>query len=208
VVVPGKYQVRLTVGAQAQTVPLEVKLDPRVKVSQSDLEQQLALLLQIRDQLNLVNDTVNQIEDVRSQLRGLKLRLPENANENITHAADDLDKKLTALRENLINLTISANEDSLAYAPQIDAKLAFLAMHVGSADAAPTESEQQELRNLKQQSQELQARWAELQKSDLAAFQRLASESSLSTVVVPPRGRVLERETQEKQSGSTQEEQK
>jgi hypothetical protein len=81
-------------------------------------------------------------------------------------------------------------------------------MHVGSADAAPTESEQQELRNLKQQSQELQARWAELQKSDLAAFQRLASESSLSTVVVPPRGRVLERETQEKESGSTQEEQK
>jgi hypothetical protein len=196
------------VGAQTQTVPLEVKLDPRVKVSQSDLEQQLALLLQIRDQLNLVNDTVDQIEDVRSQLRGLKRRLPENANENITHAADDLDKKLTALRDNLINLTISANEDSLAYAPQIDAKLAFLAMHVGSADAAPTESEQQELRNLKQQSQELQARWAELQKSDLAAFQRLASESSLSTVVVPPRGRVLERETQEKQSGSTQEEQK
>lgn len=206
VVAPGSYQVRLTVGAETQTVPLEVKLDSRVKVAQSELEQQLSLLLQIRDQLNLVNDTVNQIEDVRSQLTNLKQRLPENSNAKvITASADGLDNKLVGLRDNLINLKISANEDSLAYAPQLDAKLAFLAMHVGSADAAPTESEQQEFTKLKQQSEELQARWSQLQQSDLAAFQKLAAESSLFTVVVPPRRRVLERETQQNQSGSTQE---
>ena len=207
VAIPGKYQVRLTVGTLTETVPLEVKLEPRVKVSQSDLEQQLALLLQIRDQLNLVNDTVNQIEDVRSQLANLKQRLPENAKAKVIGtSADDLDKKLVALRDNLINLTISANEDSLAYAPQLDAEFAFLAMHVRSADAAPTESEQQEFRKLKQQSEALQARWSELQQSELAAFQKLTAESSLFSVVVPPRGRILDRDAHEKQSGSTQEE--
>jgi hypothetical protein len=205
VAVPGKYQVRLTLGTQTQTLPLEVKLDPRVKVSQSDLEQQLALLLQIREQLNLVNDTVNQIEDVRSQLANLKRRLPENAEAKVVStSADDLDKKLVTLRDNLINLTISANEDSLAYAPQLDAKLAFLAMHVRSADSAPTESEQQEFAKLKQQSEALQARWSELQRSDLAAFQKLTSENSLFSVVVPPRGRILERDAQQKQSGSSE----
>jgi photosystem II stability/assembly factor-like uncharacterized protein len=198
VAVPGKYQVRLTVGAQSQTVPLEVKLDPRVNVSQSDLEQQMALLLALRDQLNLVNDTVNQIQDVRSQVTSLKQRLPENANAKvISTSADDLDKKLVALRDNLINLTISANEDSLAYAPQIDAKLAYLAMDVHSADSAPTESEQQEFAKLKRQSEELQARWTELQQSDLVAFQKLTAQSSLFSIIVPPRGRTLEREAQE-----------
>ncbi|MBV9483297.1 MAG: glycosyl hydrolase [Acidobacteria bacterium] len=208
VAIPGNYQVRLTVGAQSQTVPLELKLDPRVKVSQSDLEQQLTLLLEIRDELNLVNDTVNQIQDVRAQLASLKRRLPENANAKmISTSADDLDKKLAGLRDNLINLTISANEDSLAYAPQLDAKLAFLAMDVRSADSAPTASEQQEFAKLKQQSQELQARWSELQESDLAAFQKLTAQGSLFSVFVPPRARVSEWQQQENHSGGVQEQQ-
>jgi hypothetical protein len=178
-------------------VPLEVKLDPRVKVSQSDLEQQLALLLQIRDELNFVNDTVNQIQDVRSQVSSLKRRLPENANAKVISAsADDLDKKLTSLRDSLINLTISANEDSLAYAPQLDAQLAFLGIRVRSADAAPTESETRQFEKLKAQCADLQARWTELQQKDVAALQKLTEQSSLHTIMVPPAGQIPEQEHQ------------
>jgi hypothetical protein len=193
VAAPGSYQVRLTVGTQSQTAPLELKLDPRVKVSQVDLEQQFHLLLQVRDELSLVYDTVNQIQDVRSQLAGLKRRLPENVGaKNISASADDLDKKLIAVRDQLVNLTISANEDSLAYPPQLDAKWAYLAMDAGSADSAPTEAEQLQFEKLKRQSVELQSRWTELQRNDLAAFQKLAAEGSLSTVVVPPSDRAAD----------------
>ena len=198
VAVPGRYQVRLTVGNQTQTVPLELKLDPRVKVSQQDFEQQLSLLLQIRDELNLVYDTVNQIQDVRSQLVGLKRRLPENdSSKTIAAAADDLDKKLILVRDDLINLTISANEDSLAYPPQLDARLAYLAMDVRTADSAPTEAEQKQFQKLKKQTDDFEERWTELQRTDLAAFQKLSAQGSLSTVVVPPRGRVAEPEQME-----------
>ncbi len=193
VAVPGHYQVRLTVGGQMQTAAFDLKLDPRVKVSQEDLEQQFNLLLQTRDELSRVYDTVNQIQDVRSQLLGLKRRLPENAStKTIVSAADELEKKLVAVREGLINLTISANEDSLAYPPQLDAKLAYLAMDAGTADSAPTEAEQKEFEKLKRQSGELIGRWEDLQRRDLAAFQKLTAEGSLSTVVVPPAGRAAE----------------
>jgi photosystem II stability/assembly factor-like uncharacterized protein len=196
VAAPGHYGVRLTVGNQTQTASLDLKLDPRVQVSQADLEQQMSLLLQTRDELSRVYDAVNQIQDVRSQLSGLKRRLPENAStKTIVNAADDLEKKLVAVREELINLTISANEDSLAYPPQLDAKLAFLAMDVGTADSAPTEAEQKEFEKLKRQSGELIGRWEDLQRRDLAAFQKLTAEGSLSTVVVPPAGRATEDET-------------
>jgi photosystem II stability/assembly factor-like uncharacterized protein len=193
VAVPGHYQVRLTVGNQSQMAGFDLKLDPRVKVSQADLEQQFNLLLGTRDELSRVYDTVNQIQDVRSQLAGLKRRLPENASaKTIVSAADDLEKKLVAVREELINLTISANEDSLAYPPQLDAKLAYLAMDAGSADSAPTEAEQRQFEKLKRQSGELIGRWEDLQRRDLAAFQKLTAEGSLSTVVVPPAGRAEE----------------
>ena len=195
VAAPGHYGVRLTVGNQSQTASFDLKLDPRVQVGQADLEQQLNLLLQTRDELSRVYDAVNQIQDVRSQLSGLKRRLPENAStKTIVNAADDLEKKLVAVREELINLTISANEDSLAYPPQLDAKLAFLAMDVGTADSAPTEAEQREFEKLKRQSGELIGRWEDLQRRDLAAFQKLTAEGSLSTVVVPPPGRATEDE--------------
>jgi photosystem II stability/assembly factor-like uncharacterized protein len=195
VAIPGRYQVRLTVGEQSQTATFDLKLDPRVHVSQADLEQQFSLLLQTRDELSRVYDTINQIQDVRLQLSGLKRRLPENAStKTIAGAADDLEKKIVAVREELINLTISANEDSLAYPPQLDAKLAYLAMDVGTADSAPTEAEQKEFEKLKRQSGELIGRWEDLQRRDLAAFQKLTAEGSLSTVVVPPPGRATEEE--------------
>jgi photosystem II stability/assembly factor-like uncharacterized protein len=192
VAAPGHYQVRLTAGGQSQTAPLEVKLDPRVNVSHADLEQQVSVLLGIRENLNKVYDTVNQIQDVRSQLAGLRRRLPENASGKITASADELEKKLVALRDQLINLTISANEDSLAYAPQLDARLAFLAMDVGTADSAPTEAEQKQFEKLNHETADVLASWESLQRGDLAAFQKLTAEGSLSTVVVPPAGRSVD----------------
>jgi len=195
VAVPGKYQVRLTVGGASQVEPFEVKLDPRVNVSQADLEQQFTMLMQIHEELNGVYDAVNQIQDVRAQVAGLKRRLPENASaKTISSSADDLEKALVGVRDQFVNLTISANEDSLAYPPQIDAKLAFLAIDLSSADSAPTEAEQKQFEKLKRQSVELQSRWQELQRHELADFRKLTVESNLSTVVVPPAGRTVELE--------------
>jgi hypothetical protein len=196
VVAPGKYQVKLTVGSETQVAPLEVKLDPRVKVSEADLAAQFSMQMQIHDELNRVYDTVNQIQDVRSQVLGLKRRLPENASaKTISSSADDLDKKLIVVRDQFVNLTISANEDSLAYPPQIDAKWAFLAMDLGTADSAPTEAEQLQFDKLKRQTGEMVARWDELQGHELADFRKLTSENSLSTIVIPPPDRAGEAES-------------
>jgi photosystem II stability/assembly factor-like uncharacterized protein len=51
-VAPGTYQVRLTAGSWTDAKPLEVKIDPRVTadgVTQTDLEDQMAFLLKVRD---------------------------------------------------------------------------------------------------------------------------------------------------------------
>jgi hypothetical protein len=166
-----------------------------VNVSQADLEQQFTLLMGVHEELNQIYDAVNQIQDVRSQVAGLKRRLPENASTKaIATSADDLEKKLDTVRDRMVNLTISANEDSLAYPPQFDTKLAYLAMDASSADSAPTAAEQLQFEKLKRQGGELLSRWDELQRGDLAAFQKLTAEGSLSTVVVPPAGKTGELE--------------
>jgi photosystem II stability/assembly factor-like uncharacterized protein len=184
---PGKYQVRLTVDGQAQTAPLELKLDPRLQVSQAELEQQFNLLMQIREQLNRVYAAVNQIEDVRTQTEGLKRRLPADESARpVANSADGLAAKLVSVREPLVNLRISANEDSLAYRPGIDGQFAFLSLIVGSGcDCGPTEAARQRFEDLKKQADEALAKWADLQKSDVAAFQKMAAERGLQPLAIP-----------------------
>jgi photosystem II stability/assembly factor-like uncharacterized protein len=184
---PGGYQVRLTAGGKSQTMPLEVKLDPRVNVSQADLEKQFKLHLELREQLSGVYDAVNQIQDVREQLGAMKKRLgPATSSKSLLEAAEGLEAKLVAARDPLINVKISANEDSLAYPPGIDGKLAFLAMAVaGFSDSAPTVSQYQEFDRLKKLSADLLAHWDQVRNSDIAAFQKLAAEQGINAIYVP-----------------------
>jgi hypothetical protein len=69
-VVPGRYQVRLSADGWTQAQPLEVKLDPRLArdgVTQADLEEQLALLLKVRDTTNEARAFARQIEQALQQ---------------------------------------------------------------------------------------------------------------------------------------------
>jgi photosystem II stability/assembly factor-like uncharacterized protein len=184
---PGSYQVLLTANGKSLTAPFELKIDPRVTTSQSDLEKQFKLQMDVCEQLNRVYDAVNQIQDVREQLNGLKKRLaPGDSTKALFDGATALDAKLIAVRDPLINFRISASEDSLAYAPGIDAKLAFLSMAVaGFADSAPTESEYQEFDQLKKQTDELLSRWEQVRNADITSFQKQAAEQNIHSIYVP-----------------------
>jgi photosystem II stability/assembly factor-like uncharacterized protein len=184
---PGKYQVRVTLNGKSETAPFEIKLDPRVKVANEDLQKQFDLLLEIRDELSRVNDAVNQIQDVRLQVAGLKKRLPENVSTKpVADAAVDLDQKLLAVRDELIQAKVKSNEDSLAYPQKVDVKLAYLAMAVGQGtDSAPTDAELQQFDNLKKQVGESLSRWAEIERTDLPTFDRLMAGQNIEAIVVP-----------------------
>jgi len=184
---PGNYQVRLTANGKSATTPFEVKIDPRVTTSQSDLEKQFKLQMDVREQLNRVYNAVNQIQDVREQLDGLKKRLVQgDSTKALFDGASVLAAKLIAVRDPMINFKISASEDSLAYAPGIDAKLAFLSLGVaGFADSAPTEAQYQEFDKLKKQTDELLARWDQVRNTDITSFQKLAAEQNVHSIFVP-----------------------
>jgi photosystem II stability/assembly factor-like uncharacterized protein len=184
---PGKYQVRLTVGGKIQTAAFDVTLDPRVNVSETDLRKQFDFLIQVRDELSRVYDAVNQIQDVREQVDGLTKRLPDNATvKPMLIAATALDKNLLAVRDDLTQMKIKSNEDSLAYPQKIDSKLAGLAMAVGEGtDSAPTEAEYLVFEKLKRQADVSIAHWAEIQKTELADFQKMMAGQNIQAIVVP-----------------------
>ncbi|MFN0177899.1 MAG: WD40/YVTN/BNR-like repeat-containing protein [Gemmatimonadales bacterium] len=69
-VVPGAYQVRLTVGEWSQTRPVRIAPDPRVVrdgVTQLDLEHQLRTALAARDLVSDVRALAREVADLRKQ---------------------------------------------------------------------------------------------------------------------------------------------
>jgi photosystem II stability/assembly factor-like uncharacterized protein len=184
--IPGKYQVRLTVDGKSQSAGFEITMDPRVQVSPADLQKQFDLLIQVRDQLSRVYDAVNQIQDVREQINGLRKRLPDNGTvKNTLVAADALDKNLLLVRDDLAQMKIKSNEDSLSYPQRVDSKLAGLAMAVGvGTDSSPTEAEYRVFEKLKQQADVSIAHWAEIQRTELADFQKMMAGQNIQAIVV------------------------
>src|SRR5262245_57239042 len=72
VAVPGRYSVRLTAGGRSRSVPLNVKLDPRVKTSQVDLEQMLALQRRLAACVERSSRAVLQGTSLQEQVAGLE----------------------------------------------------------------------------------------------------------------------------------------
>ncbi len=184
--VPGKYQVKLTVNGKTYTAPLELKPDPRVKATQEDFEKQLSLRLRIEKDLTNVYDSVLQMRDVRTQLKDLRERMPESdPAKRLAAQAEDLDKKIALVEDDLVDFRITSNEDSLAYPLGLDGKLAGLAMSVeGSADAAPTQPDYDVFQIYSRKLDTDLTRWSGMTAKDIPAFQRLTDEQHLHAVVV------------------------
>jgi photosystem II stability/assembly factor-like uncharacterized protein len=68
-VVPGNYQVKLTVGSETRTQPLVVALDPRVKTPQKDLEQQFTLSARVAEALEQVAAALREVRKLREAVQ-------------------------------------------------------------------------------------------------------------------------------------------
>jgi hypothetical protein len=184
---PGKYQARLTAEGKSQVVPLEVKLDPRVNAQTSDLETQQELNLKIRDRITELHDTLSQIRDTRSQLHGLRQRMGENARlKAIVEASDSLDKKMTPIEEELLQVKSKSTEANLNYPVMLDERLHSLAFSVDGADAAPTKQQYEVFETLSQQSGVQVAKWKDIMAGDVVALNELIRKESIPVIYIAP----------------------
>jgi len=126
-VVPGQYQVKLTVDGSSYTQPLAVKMDPRVKTPGEGLTQQFEISVRITQALERDHQAVEQVRGLRSQLKELRERVRERP---LVDAISGLEQKLFALEG-----SPSGNEDTLA---RLNTQLGALLGIVQEADLAPT----------------------------------------------------------------------
>jgi photosystem II stability/assembly factor-like uncharacterized protein len=174
-VLPGRYQVRLTVDGNSQTQPLEILPDPRGTATRAELEKQFALHSEINTLLTEVHDAVLDIRATRVKVMAAKKTAAgTRQHAKVAAAADALDGKMTAVEEILIQPRSHASEDALNFPVRLNNMLAALGALVGSGDAAPTSQDEAMFTELKGEAEPALERWRELKNRDVAAFEKLS----------------------------------
>jgi photosystem II stability/assembly factor-like uncharacterized protein len=182
---PGAYQVRLTVLGKSYTAPLEIKADPRLKVSQEDLARQFDLLLKLRDKVTQTDDTIIAIRDLREQINAINTRLKNDPRSKvIADAGKALDKKMTEVEEVLIQTEAKSGQDVLNFPVRLNNHLVALSGVVGSADSAPTKQSYEVFDMLSKDLDEQLSKWNAIVSTDVAAYNNLVKQQEVPAILL------------------------
>jgi photosystem II stability/assembly factor-like uncharacterized protein len=172
---PGEYTVELAVGPSTFSQPLTVKKDPHSEGSEADIRTQTARVLEIRRDLETTVRMVNQIELLRRGLEGVVGKLGSDAGAKpVKAAADELDRKLTGIEGDLVELKLtSEGQDTTRWPARLVAKLMYLANGISGNDVAPSTQQVEVHEQFKRQIAGHQAELDRLLAADLASFNAL-----------------------------------
>jgi photosystem II stability/assembly factor-like uncharacterized protein len=169
-VVPGEYTVVLTAGGKSCTQPLTVKMDPRVKMSQVELEKQLTLSQQLGDVragLEPIGKIFDSLVEQMTKLRDQSL--PKNVEE-----------KLNALNSKLTEL--GPPRPRPGQTPSLHAldSAKDLFQQIQGVDAVPTDRVKAAVNDVRGQATELTQRWKEIIAQEVPALDQELQAAGLA----------------------------
>jgi photosystem II stability/assembly factor-like uncharacterized protein len=178
-VLPGSYQVKLKVAGQTYTAPLEVRMDPRVRVAPLALSRQLALEMKVIEAMKQSYGTVQQISDLRSQLKELQTKLSSDASaKSLLEAVNSLDKQAAEL----VAVEQTYPPVGIVSAASLNGALGSLLLQAESADAAPTAQAASAFATYSRLLDQELAKWAALKAKDLPELNMLLQQRQMPAI--------------------------
>ena len=178
---PGTYTVQVSVGGKPLTQKLEVRKDPNSGGTEAEIQEQMKILFELRRDLDTAVDVVNQIELVRGQLHGLTRVVDDAA---IRKASDELDQKLIALEQNLVELRLTGRgQDGVRWGSKLLGKFGYLANGLASADFRPTSQQAEVQKVLEERLRSYASQLDDLLSRELGAFNELLRKRNLANII-------------------------
>jgi len=184
IVLPGKYQLKLTVDGKSSVSQLEVKPDPRIKASIVELRKQFELSSKVSHRIAELHAAVMQIRDVRLQMEHVAKRLQGNPkNQAVLASIQNDEKKLAAIEQELVQVKMKSSEGNLRYPNMLNEAFDSFS-HVIENDAAPTPAMLGVFEQLNSQLDTQLAAWKQLVATDLSALNGQIQGSDVSSIQV------------------------
>jgi hypothetical protein len=174
---PGDYTVTLTVNGKTFSQPLSVAMDPRVKASVADLQEQFDLswrLYQLRLKLAPIG---TKFDEIAEQLTKLKARAAERP---------DITEQLEAFSQTLTKFGPPRLRPGAPPSLFILESTTHLFDEIASADAAPTAAMKTAVADIEAEVGAMTAAWQKLLESDLPALNQQLNQAGFPTMKNQP----------------------
>jgi hypothetical protein len=175
-VLPGKYEVRLTVNGQKYSAPLVVKIDPRVKMTNAELKQQFELGVRMAQ---ITWDAAPAIAQLREIRAALKERIAKGGPPDLTAALTSFDQQAAGFETSTPNAPVSSPMNNLV---RITGQAASLLDNFESADMPPTAQAIAAARDVAAASESALAAWSRFRTTDLTAVNARLKAAGLTTL--------------------------
>ena len=182
IAVPGRYTVKLTAAGKTISVPLEIKMDPRVKTSAADLERQFQLASRLAAGVGEFSADVTRADDLQKQITARSKEAAGNA--EVVAALADLEKKVSAAAGSGagggfggFGFAIPGNEPTTLR--QLSAAMGTLMGIVESADVAPSADAAAASEKWEAAGKATLGRWDAIQTNDVARVNSLLEKAQL-----------------------------
>jgi hypothetical protein len=184
-VMPGKYTVKLTVDGKTYSQPVEVKMDPRAKVSEADLQKQTDLSMNINNDIDQLHRAINQIKALHADIKGLKDRFGDDAKyKPAVDAMDALEKKIAPVEEQLYQTKLRSSEGNLRYPNELNEEYDTFCFDIQNADLAPTQGQLDVFNDLHGQLEKQLAAWKQIADADVPALNQTIQQTGVPLVNV------------------------
>ena len=187
VVVPGDYQVRLTIGDWSSTEALTVQQDPRLShVTEAQLVAMRDFGFQIRERVSEAYQALETIAAVREQAKALAERAEEGGfGEELETLADSMVTNLESVEVELYQTKAESGQDMINFPPQLSNQLTYLYGRLAQAYGPPTAQERARLAELEGELAVHLGALQEILDTDLETFNEKVRELGIGPIVIP-----------------------
>src|SRR5881296_256734 len=191
-VVPGTYTVTVTAGRNSASRTVTVQPDPILGGAPAGFEAQLRAGLEWRNAMSALNEMLNRIVSLETQLKNTQQALRDNAKGDTASAAPvtrqgrELGRKLKELKDSLYNSDVQrdAGQDDIHYLNRFHDRLQGLGFGLALAYAQPpNEVVEGRMKELRAQLDAHLTRFNELLRTDVAAFNKTAQDHGTPVLV-------------------------
>lgn len=189
---PGDYQVKLTAAGKSQTTSLHLAIDPRTKGAEAAVQKQFELAVKVNDRNSQLHQAVNEIREVRSQIDSLHKKFGEEDRAKPALAmADDLNKKMSDVEQQLIQVNMKGSEANLAFPNMLNERFDTFSHVIEAGDTAPTKSQLDVFQVLSGQLDQQANRWAQIKNDDLPKVGAAIKQLDLPALIITPPSKSL-----------------
>jgi hypothetical protein len=164
---------------------LHLAIDPRTKGQEGALQKQFTLSLQVNDRISQLHQAVNEIREVKSQIKNLHSRFgqDERVKPALT-AADDLDKKMSDVERQLVQVDMKGSEGNLAFPSMLNERWDSFSHFIDIGDTEPTKPQLDVFQMLSTKLDEQVKKWEQIKNDDVPKISAMIKQVDLPALII------------------------